>query len=176
MVRPVGEVVEARGADAPTVGRAPGERLAWTSHATARWPLTLAGALALVGTVLFISVDPVVGIVMYASAAIVALFGWIHVSADRRGLTVRYGPFGWPRTRIDLDRIEQATVIDVEPSRHGGWGYRGSVRVFGRAAVVVRAGEGIRLDLRGDKRFTVTVDDAATGAGTINDLIGATGD
>lgn len=51
-----------------------------------------------------------------------------------------------------------------------GWGYRGSRRTFGRAALVLRTGPAIRLDLTDNRTFAVTVDDAATGAGLLNDL------
>ena len=54
VIRPVGEIVGTRGADTPTVGRTSGERLVWASYVNTRWPLTLAGGLALVGTVLFV--------------------------------------------------------------------------------------------------------------------------
>ena len=65
-------------------------------------------------------------------------------------------------------------VIDVRPGEWGGWGYRGSVKVFGRAAVVLRAGTGIRVDLVGGRAFAVTVDDAETGARLLNDLAART--
>jgi hypothetical protein len=42
-----------------------------------------------------------------------------------------------------------------------------------RAAIVLRAGQGIRLELDGDRTLVITVDDAELGAGVINDLIAA---
>jgi hypothetical protein len=69
-----------------------------------------------------------------------------------------------------LEQIVGASVIDLKPREWGGWGYRGSRRAFGRAAVVLRAGPAIRLDLTDRRTFAVTVDDAATGAGLVNDL------
>jgi hypothetical protein len=39
--------------------------------------------------------------------------------------------------------------------------------LFGRAAVVLRGGEGLRLDLSRGRIFVVTVDDAATGAAVL---------
>jgi hypothetical protein len=54
---------------------------------------------------------------------------------------------------------------------HGGWGYRGSLKLFGRAAVVLRGGEGLQLDLADDKVLTITVDNAEEGAGLLNDLV-----
>jgi hypothetical protein len=83
---------------------------------------------------------------------------------------VAYGPLGLPRQRVPLSRIRGARAIHVTPLRHGGWGYRGSLLVFGRAAIVVRGGDGIRVDCdRG--RLVITIDDADTAAGLLNDLV-----
>jgi hypothetical protein len=90
----------------------------------------------------------------------------ISVSASAEGVTVRYGPFRWPATRIPLRRIVRAEAIDVAPR---SWGYRGSLHIVGAAALIVRKGPALRLDLQANKRFLVTVDDAATGAALLND-------
>ena len=135
------------------------------------WPLALGAGLALVGSLLVFTVGIVLGVGLVLAGAAVAMLATIRVTADPHGLTVAYGPFGWPRTAIPLDRIDRAQVIDVRPMRHGGWGYRGSLRMFRTAAVVLRAGPGIEVDLTDGRRFVVTVDDAEAGAGTINDLL-----
>lgn len=95
----------------------------------------------------------------------------IRVSADQRGLIVRWGPLGWPTTNVPLADILRVEAIDVRPLESGGWGYRGSLRLLGRAAIVLRAGPGLRLDLRSGRKLTVTVDDPQTAAGLLNDLI-----
>lgn len=154
----------------PSVGLAPGERVAWTGTMHVSWPLYFGGAIWIGGLMLLTTVGLGPGLLMVVSGSLVLAFASVKVVVDRRGLAVGYGPFGWPRTRIALDRIERAAVIDVAPGSHGGWGYRGSLRLLGRAAVILRSGEAIRLDLRGGKRFIVTVDDATTAAGTLNDL------
>jgi hypothetical protein len=87
-----------------------------------------------------------------------------------RGLPVAFGPVQWPRVRIPLDRIERVSTLDVRPTEWGGWGYRGSLTVMRQAAVVLRGGPGIRLDLHGSKTFVVTVDDAVTGASLLEAL------
>lgn len=156
-----------------SVARGDNERLVWLSQLSTPWPLALGGLMAVAGSVLMLEVGLVIGFVVLAAGAAAAMLATIRVTADRRGLTVGYGPFGWPSTTIDLDRIGHAEAIDVRPMEHGGWGYRGSVRLFGRAAVVLRAGEGLQLDLADGKRFVVTVNDAETAAGTINDLVSA---
>jgi hypothetical protein len=88
----------------------------------------------------------------------------IRVSVDERGLTIHYGRLGWLEQRIGIERIAAATAFELEPWAHGGWGYRGSLKLAGRAAVVIRSGSAIRLDLRDGTRFSVTVDDAAAAA------------
>jgi hypothetical protein len=81
---------------------------------------------------------------------------------------VGYGALGLRLTRFPLRRIASATVAAQAPS---ALGYRGSLLVFGAAAVVLRQGPALRLTLRDGKTFLVTVDDAATGAAPLNDLI-----
>lgn len=53
------------------------------------------------------------------------------------------------------------------------FGYRGSLALFGAAAVILRPGPALRLTLRDGKTFLVTVDYAATGAALLNDLTAA---
>ena len=69
-------------------------------------------------------------------------------------------------TFIPLRRIAHAAAVGVVPA---GWNYRGSLRIFGRAAVIVHRGEGLELSLTGRQSFVVTVDDAATAAALLND-------
>ena len=49
--------------------------------------------------------------------------------------------------------------------------FAGSLLVVGRASVVLRSGPALRLTRRDGRTFLVTVDDAATGAALLNDLI-----
>ncbi len=153
------------------------ETAAWHSQASSNWPRLVAGPLAVIGIVamvagLFAIGAPgiLLGLTLVGIALVILAFASISVSVDRRGLAVRYGPLPWPVSRIPLNSIEAASALDVRPMEHGGWGYRGSRKLFGKAAVVVRGGEGIRLGLRDGTEFVVTVDDADRGAGVLNDL------
>ena len=66
-------------------------------------------------------------------------------------------------------RWSKTTVhIDVRPTEWGGWGYRGSPTLMKRAAVVLRAGPGIRLDLHDGKVFVVTIDNPEIPARLLN--------
>ncbi|MFN2555770.1 MAG: hypothetical protein ABR592_02675 [Nitriliruptorales bacterium] len=149
----------------------PGERAAWLGTCRAWWALALA---AVSGTV-------AVGAVPFRPRATPWALGLclvglalssVRVAAGPAGLRIAMGPLGWPVIRIGLHRIEKATAVHVDPLRSWlGWGYRGSVTLFGRAALVLRRGPGLRLDLNGGKSFLVTVDDAVTAAAVLNDCV-----
>ena len=98
-------------------------------------------------------------------------FAEIHARVDERGLTIAFGPWRLPRMRWPLDKIRSVRAIDIEPMKNGGWGYRGSLALLGRAALIVRRGEGLELQLDGDRVLIVSVDDARTAAGLLNDLL-----
>ena len=139
----------------------------WNGSASARWPYLLAvlGVLIAVGLLVLGGAAwawlPVFG-------ALVAMpFSKIRVTVDPVALTVRFRGPGWLRVRIRIAQVEEVSSLDVNPLRWGGWGYRGSLRLFRRAAVVVRKGPGIRLNLTRRRVFVVTVDDAEQGAAAV---------
>jgi uncharacterized membrane protein len=152
----------------------PGERAAWTGRAHLAWWLPL--VLIAIGAVIVISARSAAGALPSALLLLVYLaFGWIKVSVDVRGLRIRYGLLPWPVTSVPLDHIRRAERIDLRPLEWGGWGYRGSRKVFARAAVVLRGGDAIKLQLTDGSEFAVTVDDAATGAALLADLLAPEG-
>jgi len=102
---------------------------------------------------------------------VLELFSKLRVRVDARGLDIRYGQLGWVRQHIALERIEAARGSRLEPMEHGGFGYRGSLRFSRRAALVVRGGGGLELDLDRGKRLAISVDDAERGAELINRLV-----
>jgi Protein of unknown function (DUF1648) len=159
-------------AQAPaSVALAPGERGAWTGRAHLTW--WLPAFLLAICAVLVATLRPVTAAVLPVAVIFVIYlaFGWIRVSIDWRGLRIHYGLLPWPVTTISLDRLQHAEPINLRPIDWGGWGYRGS-RALGRSAVVLRGGEAIRLELADRGEFAVTVDDAVSGAGLLNDLLG----
>ena len=142
--------------------------VAWSRSLTVRWLVALGTALGLLGLALALfTPDPWIGIIVFASALPSGLLARIEVFADRRGLTVAYGPWGWPRTRIPIGRIAAVAAVEIKPSEWGGWGYRGSVTVFRQAAVVLRPGPGLCVELTDGRRFAVTIDDPATAAAVL---------
>jgi hypothetical protein len=102
---------------------------------------------------------------------VLELFSKVHVRVDAGELSIRYGHLGWIRQRIAVERIEAARGCRLETIEHGGFGYRGSLRFSGRAALIVRAGPGLGLELTGGKRLSISVDDAERGAQIINGLV-----
>jgi hypothetical protein len=75
-----------------------------------------------------------------------------------RSLAVLYGPGGLVRQRFTSGEILAAKCEPLSPLKSGGWGYRGSLRFFKRAALVTRRGDALVLSLTGERTFYVTVD------------------
>ncbi|WP_156935036.1 hypothetical protein [Pseudonocardia spinosispora] len=90
-------------------------------------------------------------------------FSVVRVSVDSAGLRVCYGTWRWPRRLFPLADVLCVRLIDIRPLHWDGWGYRGSRRLTGRAAAVIRRGAAVQIDLRDGTSLTVTVDDADTG-------------
>ncbi len=157
--------------NAPVMDLADGEQAVWTTSLH-NAPLFLVGiAVAAVGFVLLASTPLWFGTVVLMSSVPLMALATLHVGIDRNGLQVRYGHLLWPKTLVAVDRIDTASTIDVRPQEWGGWGYRGSLKLTHQAAVVQRAGPGIRLDLKDGKVFVVTVDDPETGVALLNSQI-----
>ena len=154
-----------------SLGLRAGERAVWSGRAQASWAwltgLLLVAVGALVGAV---TAQWVPAGVLLAAGVLLLQFVTVRVRVAARGVTVGYGPLGLRMTRIPLPRIAAAEAVQ---RGQFAFGYRGSLLLFGAAAVIVRPGPALRLTLRDGKTFLVTVDDAATGAALLNDLIAA---
>ncbi len=108
---------------------------------------------------------------MVALGALVLVFAEVRSTVAKRGVVVSLGWLGVPSWTVPMNTIERAEVEQVNPMAYGGWGYR--LRP-GVKAIVTRGGESLRL-VRSDKAdLVLTVDDAATGAGVINSMLGVT--
>mgnify|MGYP006270698555 CR=1 FL=1 len=78
------------------------------------------------------------------------------VEVDDEELRVRFG-LGWPTRHIRWERVARVEAINVRPMDWGGWGYKIRPRQKSHA-VVLRAGEGLKVTLDNDHVFIVTVD------------------
>jgi hypothetical protein len=101
-------------------------------------------------------------LVAFALLGVLAVVGaglvWLGWAATRPG--TRNGAFRRGRAAPGWAAGSAAALVAI-----------GLLLVFGAAAVVLRRGPALRLTLRDGKTFLVTVDDAATGAALLNDLI-----
>lgn len=147
---------------------AEGERAVWIGRCANRLLAGVSAALIAVGGVLAVVTVWWIGLLLGVAGLVTLPLSAVTVVVDPNGLQVRYGALGWPVTRIPVEQVTASSAIDVEPSRWGGWGYRGSLHLMRRAAVVLRRGEGIRADLSDHRVFVVTVDDASTGAALLD--------
>lgn len=156
---------------ATSMGLRPQERAVWIGRARCNamlWLAMLGPLFALFGAHL-----GYVGgfwLPLLGSVAVLSL-GSIRVQADSRGLAVYYGPWPIPLTKLSMDEIRSASVETLNASQAGGWGYRGSLLLSGRATVFLRSGECLCLELTQERRFRVSVDGAAEAAALLSDLI-----
>jgi hypothetical protein len=144
--------------------------VSWTARAT--WALPAAGGVLVFGIALTAVVASAFPAVVCLLAAVVLLhFRHITVTVDETHLRTRFaGPV--VRVSIPLAEIERLEFVpDLRPVRYGGWGYRGSLRLLKKAAVVLRRGEGVIFALTGNRRFIITVDDAESLARTVHERI-----
>lgn len=105
-----------------------------------------------------------------AIALLVGAFASVRVVVTSIAVSIELGPLRWPRRRIVGGEIQNAEAIDVRPLRYGGWGYRLCGR--GCRAYVIRAGDGLALDLSDGRRVIVTVDGASVAAEQVNRIAG----
>ena len=144
--------------------------MSWTCRGP--WAVPAAAVMALLGVVVTVLTGLAVPVVVAVVVAVLVLhFRQITVTVDETHLRTR---FALPLIRVaiplaEVERLEH--VPDLRPVRYGGWGYRGSLRLLKRAAVILRRGDGVIFALTRERRYIVTVDDAATLARTVQERI-----
>jgi len=132
----------------------------WAGSCRSRWATPVAIALLALGVAVALTSATWSASILVLSSAVVMLFRRIAVTIDRRELVVRFSaPWSWPM-RIARKDIASVSVETVNPLRWGGYGYRGGMRLFKKAAIVLRKGEALRLTLKNGRTLLVTVDDA----------------
>lgn len=76
----------------------------------------------------------------------------------------------FPLTKIAFSEMLVARCESLSPAQVGDWDYRGSLKRLGHATLFIRSRETLTLDLTKNRCFRLTIDDAETAAGLINDL------
>jgi len=162
--------------DAPALELTADQRAVWLGTARNGW-WWLLGVLPLV-TLPFTSrssapLTLVTCLTTVATLALADAFSVVRVTVDRRGVRIKCGHLGLFGRTLALADIAGAEAFDLLPLAYGGWGYRGSLWLMNRAAIVIRRGTALRLVLQSGKEFSVTVDGADVGASLINGIVRA---
>lgn len=155
--------------DVPRIALDDSERAVWVRRTSSSTGVLVVGIAAALVTVAVVVGSSWWMLVVPATLVLltVGMFSWV-VTVDSAGLTVR-STLGFPRRHLPINEILDATVDTVSPlGDFGGYGWRTSFD--GRTGVVLRAGEALEVRSTGERRFVVTVDDAATGAALLTSL------
>lgn len=134
--------------------------------------LQLSPLVALVAGIAAMILAPVwvIGLPIALSGIPMLMFSSLTLTIDSESLLIKFGPLGVPRVRVPTRDIEYVEMLHIRPMRYGGWGYRGGLRWFKKAAAVVRKGEGLRLQLTGGRFLIITVDNAREALAVIQSL------
>jgi hypothetical protein len=148
---------------------APDERVAWSRTVTSAPMQAIGTSLVLAGVVVALVVQTFPGVIAAAAGLLSLAFSSSRTTVDGRGLTVAVGPLGRPRWHVPLADVGSAVAGDVSAlGRFGGYGYR---VVPGGSGVILRSGEALIVTRTSGRTFTVTVDDAETGARLLTGLL-----
>lgn len=145
--------------------------MTWTAES--QWAVPV-GVLVIVGG---IALSVATRIAVPGAAGLTAGIAVLHirrieVTVDETQLRTAFGPLHWPVVKIPIAEIERLEYVpDLRPIRYGGWGYRGSLRLVKRAAVILRRGPAVIFALTRNRRFIVTVDDAESLARAVEERI-----
>lgn len=148
-----------------------GRPAAWVGTAASPPAVYLVIGVALLPLVI-LAVSGVATVVLLAVLVVVApLVGSMtafRVVVGETGLLVR-SVLGWPRFRVPLEEVAEASVVEVRPlPDFGGWGLRGNFH--GQFGVVLRAGAAIAVRRGDGSTFVVTIDGAEQAAALLNSL------
>jgi len=162
---------------APSARNWSGEARNWSGEAHNGWfPLLMVLVLghgAVTGAALAkgSSAAPLLNLAHVLALAVFELFARVRVTISEHELSIRYGYIGWLCQRVPLERVASARAFELRPLEYGGWGYRGSLRLFGRASCVVRGGPALELTMERGRRFSVTLDGADAAARWVNSAL-----
>ena len=155
----------------PVLPMSPDDRAAWFGGCRSVGFAVAGVAEAVIGVVCFAVLELVpLGFTLLVAGFVLGLFASVEVSVSAAGVRVRSGPLHWPGVSFDLHEIERAAAVEIKGIRWG-WGYRGSLRLFRKAAWLLRTGPALELHLSGGRTFSVTADDADEAAAVVNGLL-----
>lgn len=153
-----------------SLGLSKHEKAVWVKQVYAP-KLVLIGFAAL-AVLTFVSTSP--GPMRYLGSGVLAMvllsFARIRVQVSSNGVQVYYGIWPVPFTRVPLSEIRSASVDTLAPGTFASWGYRGSLRLYNEATILIRSGPMLCLSLTRGRRLRITVDDPETAAGLLNDM------
>lgn len=166
------------GAHPEPVALSPGEQATWLRTVRMSGPMfALLGGAALLTLVMTVFIatseeDPVATWIMVAvTLLLVTIIPFLSVFRARingAGFSVKSAG-GWPKFVIPTSEIESVEVVHVNPlGEFGGWGWRLSP-THGQG-IVMRTGEGLRITRTDGRKFTLTIDDAATAAALLQGI------
>lgn len=144
---------------------------AWIGTCTSRWAAPIARAMVITGISMG-GVAVAIGQVgelalsvaaLFVAAMLVLPFRQVTVTVDRHEMRVDFsGPY-WKPVVLRRSDMKHVSAVEARPMRNGGWGYRGSLRLFHRLAVILRKGPAVKVEFSTGGWFLVTVDDSAGG-------------
>lgn len=152
------------------------ERVAWLGTVAASkpylWMMASALVVVVASLIFSLSLRPlslavlVVNIAALVLVLVLTVTGLrFNVRIDERGFEAR-SFIGWPVVRATAANVADVAVGDVDPfGEFGGWGLR--LSVDGKVGIVMRRGEGLRIERRTGRPIVVTLDDADTAAAAL---------
>lgn len=111
-------------------------------------------------------------VIILCLAVIIAVAALVDVKVliDSKGIHVRCGVFGRPRRSIPWRDVSAINVVDVNPSKMGGFGFRW-IPIQDGTAIVMRKGQAIEVKQKSGKRLVVTLDGARDAAAFANQFL-----
>lgn len=123
--------------------------------------------------IVVITDNGIIGVPAMALGPALNAFDSIRVTVDRSGLRIHESWLARPVTHVPVDQIVNASAIDLKPT---GWGAGASRAAEGRSGGGRPAGRaGHPAGPHRQPGSPSPVDDAATGAGLVNDRRGRVG-
>lgn len=107
--------------------------------------------------------------VLVIGAAVSLWSSGVTVEVDADEMRVKFGP-GWPVRHFPWAGVATVEYCTVRPMEYGGWGYKVVLRKRTHA-MVLRAGEGLRVSFIDGRVFVVTVDGARQGLEIIRRIL-----